>query len=345
VLLIVIVAALFAGGVAIILRFPTVLNSDIWRFGPMIVALGIMAGGLNQMLSYIVTRFEGYGPGGNARILQGVAYCGSAISIGLVRPISVGVILADIVGKIAGATHILRFALRNGVTVFRPVGWRRIRAVARRYRAFALVSLPSGLISTFTTVLASFMLLNLYGGNVTGQFGLVERTATAAVNLVILALAQVFTSGLSERVRARDYVAARHLLRKTLLRISMLLVAPCAIGIVVAPKLFIVVFGAQWHLAGQICQIMAAFYFVSIVQGVAMYALMTLERQRVQFILESMRFCAVIAGWFTVWQLGLGPLLAIAIHFGTMSLFSLAFIWLTDRILTNQLPHPARSGA
>jgi hypothetical protein len=89
----------------------------------------------------------------------------------------------------------------------------------------------------------------------------------------------------------------------------------------------------KWALAGQICQIIAIYHYINIVQGVFMYSLFTLHRQRTQLYWELARLPALALVWIAVRSLHLGPLSAVAAHYGVLFVFSMIFLWLVLKAL------------
>lgn len=332
-LIIILVATIFGTALAGVSAWPAIVDTSNWSFGGLFLAAGIVAGGIYQLLGYIVTRFAAYRQGGNARIFMASANSGSALMIGLIKPLQTGIIIGDIAGKIVASGHLAIVARGYGARMWPLSSGRRIRAVARRYRNYALVSVPSGLVSALSASIAPVMLLTTFGPNVTGQFGLVDRTFTLGANVITATLAQVYTNRLAEQFRNREIAEARALFRKTACFLAIALLIPCAALAWGAPLAFKIVFGAKWALAGQLCQIMAAYYYISMIQGVFMYALFTLHRQRIQLFWELARLPVLVLVWFCIRMFGLQALTAIAVHYITLSAFSLIFLSLVSHTL------------
>jgi teichuronic acid exporter len=324
------VAGLLLAGV---MMWPGLVDSSGWVINGWLLALAVLISGVVQMLNYLVTRFGAFAEGGNSRIVQAATATATPLAIGIVKPVTTGLILGDIAGKSLAAVQLTRVAARRGVRFWPPLSRRRLATVAWRYRHYALVSVPNGVLSATSGAMASIMILTTYGAQVTGQFGLVERTMTLAVNTAAQTLAQVFTTRLSELVRQGELRQARVFFRRTMGAVALLALPPCIVLAVIAPQLFKIVFGAQWALAGEIGQIMALYYYVSVIQGVAMFSLMTLQRQRTQFLWDVGRLPSLVVAWVVIRALGLGPLAGISIHFAIMFLFCLIFVWLVDREL------------
>jgi O-antigen/teichoic acid export membrane protein len=332
-LIILIVASLFGLALTGVMAWPALVDTSSWRFGGPLLATGIVAGGIYQLLGYVVTRFAAYRQGGNARVAMASANSGSAIAIGWAKPLFTGIIVGDLVGKVVASGYLATVARKHGVQIWPPSSGRRLWAMAKRYRNYALVSVPSGLVSALSASIAPIMLVTTYGANVVGQFGLVDRTVTLAVNVATVTLAQVYTNRLAEQFRNSELAEARVLFSQIAKLLAIALVIPCTVLVLAAPSLFKLAFGAKWALAGQFCQIVAVYHYINIVQGVFMYSLYTLHRQRMQLYWELARLPALALVWLAVRAFGLGPLPAVAAHYTVLFAFSLIFLWLVLKAL------------
>lgn len=303
-----------------------------WVFGGLTIALVTLLAGIAQTLTYVVTRNEDYAAGSNIRIVTALGFGGTGLGLAFWRPMLSGVILADIASKAINAVLLVRNAARNGVYLWPVEPLSRLADTARRYRNYPFMSLPGGLCNALTIAIAPFMIFATFGEEVTGQFGLIERGLTLPLNLVILAVTQVFTAELAKSIRQSD-VGIHARFRGLLVRLAMLGVVPTIMLIVVGPTIVQLVFGDRWGLAGTFCQVLAPFYLASFLSGVAGMALLVLERQKQQLIWEFCRLIVLIVTWVMIRQMGADPVSAIALNFGVHIVFGVIYLAMADHYL------------
>jgi O-antigen/teichoic acid export membrane protein len=121
-------------------------------------------------------------------------------------------------------------------------------AAARAYRAFALVSSPSGIVNTLGLQLPALALPWLYGPAVTGSYSLAQRVLGQPILLLGEAAHYVFWGH-----AARLAVADPRKLRSSFIRTNAILAAvatPLAVLPFYGPEMFGFVFGTEWRQAG-----------------------------------------------------------------------------------------------
>ncbi|MCC7487973.1 MAG: hypothetical protein IT529_23655 [Burkholderiales bacterium] len=125
----------------------------------------------------------------------------------------------------------------------------RLRALARRYRAFPVQGTPAVLLGTLGIYLPLLVFGRLFGEAENGQFALARQCLIAVVGVLTAATGQAFTLAATQCVRSRGSLAA--LLRRQLLRQCAIAAAFLAAAVLAAPALFGWFFGADWTAAGR----------------------------------------------------------------------------------------------
>jgi O-antigen/teichoic acid export membrane protein len=309
-----------------------------WAFGGPLLGLGLLLGGLVQTLSLLSTREEAFRTGANARIAQSGVYAGTGVGLGYAAPSPLGLIWADAAGKAVSAGLLLAWSYREGIARLQGLRARRLLWVACKHRNFALFTVPGSLLGALTIALVPIAIFTRYGAEAAGQFGLAERAILLPVNLVVVALAQVFTAKLARELREGGK-AGRSLYRQMVLRCAFIGIVPTLVAFPIISPLVVFVFGGDWALAGELAEILILYNFISFVVGGIQQTLVVSGAQRQQVAWDLMRFLAVVAVWGLVFQLDVGLVKAVAIHYAAQSLCYVAYIVLGDRILARA--HPA----
>jgi teichuronic acid exporter len=304
-----------------------------------LIPVAILFGGTAQTLTYVVTRAEAYGASANSKIAQSVTFSLVALAIGAVSPMMSGLIYADVAARVVLAVYLLAWSARQMPVIFAKASRALTVAAASKYRDLPLFTVPSSLTNMIGSIMAPILIYAIYSPEESGQFGLVDRSFTVPLALVVTAVSQVFTARFASELRASS-VGAVSQFRQLVAAMAALGVIPALILVGFGPTIFITVFGPQWALAGEFARMMAPAYWLSLIFGAVNMTLLLLERQRLQMAWEVGRLMATISLWLAVWKFGLSVELAIAGHALIMSISSIIFLFLSYKALQ----HHARPG-
>lgn len=178
------------------------------------------------------------------------------------------------------------------------VNWRRVRALARRYRKFPLFEAPGAALNTVARLLPLPIIAGLFGTTEAGLFGL-------AYNLVLLptrhlgrAVADVYHGEAADFVRQQDYPGMKALsgwFAVRMLALGVLLYGGLA---AVAPWLFGPLFGEAWQAAGAVVSLLTPWLLAAFVVTPLSRALSLLQRQELKFAYDLLTLGSVLLGYW-----------------------------------------------
>lgn len=187
-----------------------------------------------------------------------------------------------------------------------------ISSVAKRYRGFALLSLPADFINMLTNQLPVFFISYYFTEAIIGQYNLTFRVIMGPLSILGVAILDVF----KERA-ARDYNetgSCRPIFLKTARILAFVGVPLLLILYPLAPGLFAIIFGPEWREAGEYVQVLIPLFAAKFVISPLSYVIYIAERQ----------------AWDLVWQIAL--LVVVAASFfigGSRGNFQLALAFFT----------------
>lgn len=304
---------------------------NLWALFPVppwLLGLAVVLIGGFQFLGYLVTREHLYGASANSKVTQAVAYSAIASAMGAFR-ISIGLIVADALARLAASLYLLRALRRMGFGGVRDLRFADIKSAAYKFREFPLVTVFGGVINSAGVVITPIMIYAQFSPEVSGQFTLVERAISFPIAMIVGAVSQVYMANFANAVRDNpDQVRPQfHALLRMLLLISTV---PAIIGFFIAPALFAVVFGAEWALAGDLAKIMIPAYWIIFVYGGVNMTIMLLGRQILQTAWEIFRLGCMIALWGFIVQPGMSVETVVTMHAAVLGGVSLLFIFLAE---------------
>jgi lipopolysaccharide exporter len=251
--------AIWLGGDA----FATAVRVPALRPYLWLVPVGFLGAGLYQTLSYWAIRRSAFGRIARTKLSQGVGQVGSQVALGLAHAGAPGLLIGDVIGRVAGGGGLALLAWRDhpGALVTRA----SLVAAARRYRRFPLLTTWSGLFNIGSLQLPSILFSASFGAAAAGLYALSYKMLVLPTMLVGQAVGQVFLS------RAATVAREPERLRQLTERIALVLFA-CGLPVFAAiglsgPRLFAIVMGRQWEQAGRYAQVLAPWFVVWLVSN------------------------------------------------------------------------------
>ncbi len=299
------------------------------NFAFALIIPGFLFGGAVQYLGYLAIRERLFSITSNGKVAQALSNAATALALALSHPISSGIIIADVVGRVGGAA-MLAISLRHlHAAITRPTK-ADVLAAAKKFREYPLISLPGGIVNMAGAMLTPIMIFYTFDAATSGQFGLLERTAALPLGLIGASISQVYMAQLANDLRTGEREIFQRFTR--LIKLLAVVSIPSAIIIgVLAPPLFALVFGAGWEEAASFAQVMMPAYAVMLVASATNMTLIVVGWQRTQFMWEVARLAAMTALWAGGAQSGWSAYAMVAGHSILLGLFALVMIGLSAR--------------
>lgn len=285
--------SVYIGGDALVTWTETpALAEYLW-----LLPLSLFGAGLYQLLSYWALREKAYGLIGRTRLTQSAAMVATQLGVGIALPGAAGLIVGDVVGRSGGGGSLLRSFLSRR-RVLRLLHLPTMRAVARRYRRFPLISSGASLLNTLGLQLPGLLIAGLYGPVQAGFFTLAMRIGGLPADLSGQAIGQVYIGQASEAMRTGRPDQVYGMTKKIVVQMGMLSVVLILISMC-APVLFGYLFGLEWQEAGWFLAFLAPVFAGRLVVGPVSQIVNVAERQGVQMIGDAIR-CVAVVGAFII---------------------------------------------
>lgn len=264
------------------------LGSYLW-----LLPVGAFGVGIYQLLNTWGLRYHAYKDVALSKFSQVGTQAAIQIGVGLASHGSMGgLILGDACGRVSGSLRIAKVTFKRD--------WKRLRQVrpstmwqaAKRYRNFPLVLTTSGLLNSGGLQILPLLLSAFYAPEIVGLYALTDRTMQIPGVLIGQAVSQVYM------VKAAQFgssapAALRKLFTKIVSRSLLYGLVPLLVFCGVAPRLFGIVFGESWRMAGNYARILAPAYYLCFIHACTGMTLTMLERQHWQLAWDLFRLIAV----------------------------------------------------
>jgi O-antigen/teichoic acid export membrane protein len=166
----------------------------------------------------------------------------------------------------------------------------------RRYKNFPLYSIPAGLMNVLSNQIPIYVLSIYFGGAVVGFFALTQRVLGAPISLISASILDVFKQRASN-----DYVTygnCRDIFIKALVGLLVVSIIPFALFYYGAPKIFEIIFGKDWIIAGEYAQILTIMFFFRFIASPLSFVIYIAEKQKYDLIWQSLLFGATVVSMF-----------------------------------------------
>jgi O-antigen/teichoic acid export membrane protein len=317
----VICSATLMGAIALVCQyhwiFPAsvrLLEGYLW-----LLPCSVLGGGLYQALTFWAMRHGRYKQIASTKFVQVGAQVGTQLGAGFILHGSVGLLIGDAVGRVAGSGRLLRDLWRDYSVPLRSLRVSSMLKAAVRYREYPLISLWGALINLSGLALPALFLAQYYGAQYTGWFALVNRTLGVPAGLIGASIAQVYTSESAKLLRS-DPRRLKYVFLKTTRRMLYIGMAPCVLFIILAPWAFQLIFGAPWREAGEYARYLAFMFYASFINSPVAMTLNILQRQRAQFAWDLSRLSLTVISIALPHHLRYGPRTAILFYGVAMTL-------------------------
>lgn len=221
-------------------------------------------------------------------LVQSASVATTQIALGAVDPTATGMLAGSVTGSIAGSGLLALNSWRSHRQELLAITVSGMRTVARRYVRFVKFSTPAAFLNTLGLRAPQLLLVLLYGPAVGGFFALANRLVSIPLTTIAGAVGQMYFAHAAPLARS-DIPALRDLYVRTTRTLALVSIVPTIIGMIVAPAVFRVFFGAEWEEAGWYVTVLAPWYCVMFIVTPAGSTLDVMERQDLHFIREGGR--------------------------------------------------------
>ena len=300
--------------------------------------LGQIGAGLALVLTQWTLRQRSFGVVATSRVTQVFSQLVTQLTLGFAGMGSAGLLIGDVAGRLAGAATLALRLLRKERHLLGAIRAGAMIRDARAHVGYPLYSTPAALLNTVTLQLPPILFLFMFGQHVAGWFGLMIRVCSAPMMLIGKSVSDAYASEFSRLLRD-DPAALTPLFIRTFRKLALLGLAPLSVMLIAGPWLFGLVFGTEWTEAGFYARFAALYTFAEFCCFPLFLTPSLLKRQRVQLAWDAVLITALLAGFWAVWSLGLGPRAAVLYYGLCFALMYFVHVWISFSMLS--LAHPA----
>ncbi|MEH7344377.1 oligosaccharide flippase family protein [Bacillus sp. JJ1532] len=299
----------------------------IWLF---FLPLSLLMTGLYQAFNYWNTRKRQFNRLATQQITQSLVTAATQVSFGLTGKMQAGGLIGgQVAGQVLSTGRLIWKTLgEEGKQIIEYLSFSNMKLNLIKYKNFPLYSLWSGLLNTSSVMMPPLLLGFYFTPTVVGLYSLGHRVLNLPMNLIGSAVAQAFYPHASEAYRNGELGRVTFDVYKNLISIGLV---PILLISLIAPELFLFVFGDNWYEAGQYVRWIGLWIFFVFISSPLSNIYLILEKQRLGLIMDFLLFfCRLIV--LIIGGLSGDALLTIAL-FGMIG----ALLWIINCIFILKL--------
>jgi O-antigen/teichoic acid export membrane protein len=253
----------------------------------------LLMGGFN-ILKFWSLRIEEYREVSRATASQSVGRVAAQALLGLVSSGASGLIIGDIFGRCLGMGRMLGNALRTLPDLVTPFDLSRFSEVARVYRKFPLLALPSSLINSMAVLLPAPIIAHHYGMEVAGWFSLAFTVVSGPLIVIGNSIGDAFHARLAVYAREQPERSLRFLL---LVAGALFVVGlpPIILLSQTGELVFERIFGPEWTTAGAIAAALAPWALTQFTVAPLSRAVYVFQGQELKLIYDFFSLAIVVS--------------------------------------------------
>jgi O-antigen/teichoic acid export membrane protein len=260
--------------------------------------------GLWNVLNYYNNRKKNYKDLRNAHIIRSIALASTHLIIGFLKSGVTGLISGEILSKLFANSRLLKNIFKDKLLISK-ITKRKMLNMAKRYKNFPMISLPSSFTTELYSNLFSVLLSSLYNVALLGHYYMAQRVLGLPSALIGVSIGQVFfQSAVKEREKTGQ---ARVIFRSTVKKLFLIALPFFVTLFFVVEDLFAFVFGENWRVAGTYSQILIPIFFIRLLTTPVSMINTVFERQIYGLYISIILFVSNMGIILGSYYLGLGP--------------------------------------
>jgi len=275
------------------------VNPDLKAF-LWIVPLGLLFSGMFQILNSLSTRNKLFRTTSASKVTQSGITIGSQVLFKSIGFTSIGLISGKVAGDLVAFIYLLAVNLFKNTFSFASVTIKRVKENAMKYRDFPRFQAISAFLNQLSQHLPAFILTFYYSPYIAGFYALTTRILSAPIRLIGVSAREVYFQKASELFAKGENIF--NLYMKTTAGLAKIGILPFILFGISANYLFVLIFGADWYIAGvyaQIITVWSFFLFINAPTTTTIYIL-NLQKFGLKFEVVSvfLRLLSLLAGYY-----------------------------------------------
>jgi O-antigen/teichoic acid export membrane protein len=297
-----------------------------------LICFGVFLMGLWQILQYSLIRGKKFDIIAKNRVYQVLITQSIAIIWGLVSPLFIGLIVA----QIAGLILVSILLIKQSSIKLREINRQKVKELVITYKKFPMVNTPMVFLNTLSMQLPVFMFNRYFSTEIVGLYMVANRLLITPLRMIGASVSKVFIQAASEAYHEGSTPLLR-IYKKTIKKLAIIVAPILFIALLISPFLVTTLLGEEWSEAAYFMQIMTGYVFFQFIASPVSTTFSIINKQEVAFALISAsistRFIAMYIFRDSHWEM----LIAFTVSAGLFYMFLTIFIYFMIKYRTSSI--------
>jgi O-antigen/teichoic acid export membrane protein len=258
-----------------------------------LISLGVLVGGVYEILSFWASRERNYKVIAQANILQTSMSTLVKIILGLLLFKPMGLLFGHVVSKGGGGSLLLKRFWLDFKLYYSKFRFLKILAVAKKYKKIPIYRVPSQLLLVFSMQTPMLFIAWLYGAESAGQFGLALMVISIPLSLIGHTMGKALMAE-SAKLGVKKASLIYKMTKQVQVRLLILGALPVATIFFYGDVIFELVFGSEWALAGRVATIVSIYSLFQFTSAPLMQLIVIFDKQSIFLWLNFIRALSVL---------------------------------------------------
>jgi O-antigen/teichoic acid export membrane protein len=219
------------------------------------------------------------------KIINAAATTFGKLLLGVIKIVSNGLVIGDLIGRITSAGGCVFRALQKDKIEFQQISFKRMRGLAKRYVEFPKLYLPAQLLNTIGGSLPVLLIGAYFNSIEVGYYAMTMNILSVPMSVISLSIKDTF------RQRANEEYSNTGSCARIFNRLLGILVFWVIMGSILLffalPFIFSIVLGKQWLTAGVYSQILLPMIAINFISTSLSGVLIITEKMNTVLFLET----------------------------------------------------------
>ena len=265
------------------------LGHSVW-----LLPIYILVVGVTQIATNMAIREENLKLIALAKVAQSVTFPSAALLLGLLWPLTLPLVVADLIGR----SSLLLTLLRNKLHLLREplsIPWLTTKTILSQYRRFLYITTPGSVISATCSNSIILLITARYGASAAGLYVLIDRLIGMPSMILSSAMSQAYTAILADgQYNNRE---KSELIRKIVLRNILIITLPFAVLFTFNTEFVSLVAGPKWINAAHYLRCLIGMYFITFLTLPFNTTLYVRNLLKYQSIIDVSQFAILTLFW------------------------------------------------
>jgi len=272
--------------------FTKLLGNKEISFWLYFIPVAVFFSGLFNILNYFNNRKKNYKDLRNATIMKSIVLATIQLSIGFLKSGATGLISGSIISNMFANMKLTKNILKDKILISK-IKKVKIVALAKKYKDFPKYLILAHGINSFSGQSHIVLFSSFFNASVVGYLSFAQKLLGMPMSLIASSVGDVFRQEATVIYNKNKECLAIY--KNTFKKLFIISIIPFALLFFMAPKIFSIVFGENWGVAGEYAQVLIPMYFLQFLTSPLSNMYIVAEKQKLDLYWQIYLLISVVS--------------------------------------------------